>query len=169
MRILLAHEYGCLMARLPEALAKKVRAFALSIPSDWIKHDDGESGIEGDVHVTVKYGIHTQDLADVSAAISEVMPFWIRLGRISSFHSPEAVVLKIGVQSPELFRFNKLVCNRLEHTNTFPVYKPHVTVAYLKKDEMFPYYYREFCQNCFEGQEFLVDTVVFSSSDGKKQ
>jgi hypothetical protein len=157
------------MIPLPGVLADKVRTFALSIPSEFIQQGvEGESGLEGDVHITVKYGLHTTNVGDVADFIGGVNPFWVSLGRITSFHGKDSVVLKVSVESPELFQLNKLVNKRFEHTDSFFEYKPHVTIAYLVHNPKDPYYYRQFCERGFEGEEFLADTIVFSTPQGDK-
>ena len=65
-----AYSYSCVMARLPEPLASMIREIAEEIP-DSLVHDDGsnEQGREDEPHVTVKYGLHTEDPEEVAAVV----------------------------------------------------------------------------------------------------
>ena len=60
------------------------------------------------------------------------------------------------------------VCAELEHVSAYPDYKPHVTVAYLKKDRMDPYYYRSLYEEGLEGESFWVDSLEFKTSMGNR-
>lgn len=166
--IRLAYSYSCLMVQLPDVLARDIQDFARSIPPEFLKEEEGESGVDGDVHVTVKYGLHTTDPNEVSSVLSGVMPFRMRLGRIRSFHNRDTIVLKSRVESPELIVLNKLINKNFEHTDTHFDYRPHVTVAYLNVDDKDPYYYQQFCTDQFDGAEFWAYSVVFSTPDGEK-
>lgn len=164
-----AHSYSCLMAMIPKPLADKVKELAYRIPPDKIYDDEkGEKGIAKEVHVTVKYGIHTKDVVEVLKLVEHCKPLKVRLGKTSVFWNDESIVLKIGVQSLDLVRLNSKVRRKLECTDTFPDYKPHVTVAYVKKDEKNPYWFNEFVTDEFDGVEVEIDKLVFSSSDGQK-
>jgi 2'-5' RNA ligase len=171
MRVRTAHSFGCLLARLQEPLASKVRALALSIPDDRIFDDeDGELGREDKPHVTVKYGLHTSDTELVASKVSGFPPFPIALGRVSVFHGDgDFVVLKVSVQSRDLKVLNRHISKTLECTDTHPEYHPHVTIAYLVKDPQNPYYYRDYYTDQFDGQVAEVDVVEWSPAEGPKQ
>ena len=165
----MAFSYGCLMVRLPELLAEQVRAYAASIPEKYrLKTEDIPDGIPHDVHITVKYGLLTEDAEDVAKVIAGTEPIVIRLGRSSVFDNPDAVVLKLGVESRELRRLHNRVVQNLAHVNTYRDYRPHVTVAYLAKKEDDPYYFQTFFDDSYEGMEFEVGQAIFSSASGKK-
>ena len=86
-------------------------------------------------HITVKYGLHTQDPKPVASVLKGSRPVRFKLGRTSLF-SPEGKeydVVKVDVESPDLQRLNAKLRAALKATDTFPTYKPHVTVAYVKR------------------------------------
>lgn len=166
MREIIAYSYGCIMAELPEHLAQKVRDYALTIPDAEIYDDgSGQHGREDDPHTTLKYGLHTDNPNEVAAVLSNEPPPTIKLQRISAFHNDEYIVLKIGVSSPELHRLNKIVSDNLECTDSFPDYKPHITIAYLKKNPKDPYYYQKYFGDIFRQDKFELDEVLFSTAD----
>lgn len=163
-----AYSYSCLMAKLPESLAEKVRALASTIPDEAILNDEaGEKGRPHDSHITVKYGIHTTDIEEVQSLLASQPPLKATLGRTTVFWN-DSIVLKISVQSQDLARLNKLISKNLDCTDTHPDYKPHITVAYLKKDEKYPYYFQDHFTDEFSGIEIELDTLVFSTPEGTK-
>ncbi|HUW43145.1 MAG TPA: 2'-5' RNA ligase family protein, partial [Thermoplasmata archaeon] len=93
------------------------------------KADLAPDGIEKDPHVTVLFGLHTDDHLDV-------MPFirgtTIKLKDLSIFETDDGDVLKVDVESEGLTDMNRKLREELEYTNKYDDYKPHVTIAYLK-------------------------------------
>ena len=164
-----AYSYSCLMAKIPESLAKKVRDFGKAIPEERILKDDkGERGRQKEVHVTVKYGIHTQDPAEVFNVIQNFGSLKAKLGKTTVFWNEESIVIKVSVESYDLVRMNNMIRRQLECTDTYPDYKPHVTIAYVKKDEKDPYWFQQYLNNDFEGIEVELDELEFSTPDGQK-
>jgi len=127
-----SYDYSSTQVNLPPELAAKVAKLAAKIPD----HHLAKDGRENDPHVTVKYGLHTQNPRDVSRLVSSAKPPRVTLGRTSIFPGgpdKDYDVVKIDVDSPELHSLNATLSDGLPHTDTYPVYKPHVTVAYVKK------------------------------------
>jgi len=165
-----AYSLGCLLARLPEPLASRIREIAGAIPDEFVHDDeDGELGREDSPHVTVKYGLHTSDPDEVMEKVSGWPAFPITLGKTSVFHGDgDFVVLKLGVQSRDLMALNRHVSKVFDVTDTHPQYRPHVTIAYMVKNPEDPYYYREFYTDEFEGQVVEIEELEFSPADGPK-
>lgn len=162
-----AYSYSCLMAELPRPLANKVREYAASIPDRFIYQSrDGEQGREDHPHITVKYGIHTMDLKDIVDLLDSQPPIRVRLGHITSFLTEKYIVLKVSVQGDGLFALNRKVCNTLECTDTFPEYRPHITIAYMRRNEQNPYYYQRYCNNSLDGLEVILDEFTFTTPEG---
>lgn len=158
------HSYGCLMGIFPKKIASQIKEYAAShIDDNFIYKTDEVKGLEDQIHVTVKYGFHTKSGDAVKKVVSGFGPFSIKLTTISKF-SPEDEeydVLKIGVESAKLRELNALVSKELKNTDKHPVYKPHVTLAYVKKGT---------CQNLigskeFEGTEITFDWLEYNSAD----
>lgn len=145
---LLEHSFSSTQVNVPEPLRTELLAFPL----------DGER--ELDPHVTVKYGLWTQDVSEVAAVIKNQEPIHIVLGLVNVFTGDDADVVKIDVDSPDLHRLNALL-SMMPHTDTYPDYKPHMTLGYVASGTG-----QQYAGNSqFIGREFTADAIVFSSKD----
>lgn len=165
----LAYNYSCLMAVFPDDIAARVRAFSYAIPdSDIYEIDDVEHGRPEEIHCTVKYGIHTADPDELIELLAEHDLVRAELRDVTVFDNPDCVVLKIDVDSPELAEVNALISAKLKCTDTFPDYKPHVSIAYLKHRAEDQKYYRKFMCGMFNGTEVWFDRLRFSTAAGNR-
>ena len=79
------------------------------------------------------------------------------------FTNDDYDVVKIDVSGSELHQLNKKL-QVLPHTNNYPKYQPHVTIAYVKKGQGKKYVgIAE-----FKDKEIHGDHIVFSSKNGNK-
>lgn len=141
---------------------------------DHISNKDlAEDGKEERFHITVKYGIHTNDADEVR----EVVLAWLKkrvgepgfltihatLGDISLFSNPDADVVKVDIDSEDLHSLNKALSSSLDCTDTHPTYKPHITLAYVK-----PGCGSKYARGGMDGQEILLHKLIFSDKDGQE-
>lgn len=122
---------------LPHDLATAMMEMAARINPNDLAGD----GVEMQPHITVKYGLHTDETMEVYQAILGTAPVAVTLGVCSVF-SPAGNdsqrggdaydVLKIEIESEALHELNAKISERLECTDTHPEYKPHATIAYVK-------------------------------------
>lgn len=122
--------YSCVMALIPEAVAKKAEAFSLSnIPDEWLTGD----GREDKFHVTLKYGLLTDNLNEVRKYLPN-KPIKCTLGKVSAFRKKDDQhVLKVEVLGKELKAAHERL-SELENDDEHPVFHGHITLAYVKKD-----------------------------------
>ncbi|MFD2597516.1 phage portal protein [Sphingobacterium corticis] len=92
-----------------------------------------------DPHLTVLYGfddqaMETTRLAEVVGRFLSENPIAIDATRIGVF-SNDMDVIKINVEdlNGNLTRLNQLLKEEFTYQNDYPVYKPHITIAYAKK------------------------------------
>jgi len=121
------HGYASTQIDLPPTAAEKVQAIAKLIDPE----DLHEKGVEHQSHVTLKYGLKTNDPQDVKQILSGEGSVNLRLGKTKVFQQPDKDVLVVEVDSPDLERLNQKVTEALPNDTTFP-YHPHSTVAYCK-------------------------------------
>ena len=121
------YDYGCVMVYFN---APKLKDIQDLISTDHL--DENEKGIEDEHHVTLLYGIHSNDVSD-NDVIDAARGFSgdIILRDIGLFQN-DCDVLKFEANNPTLHSCN-FNLKKLPYTSDYPDYKPHATVAYLKK------------------------------------
>jgi len=157
-----ARDFSCLQCNLPEPLASQIYHWGC----DNITEDDlwPEEGRQEDIHVTVKYGIHTIDFTEARNLLMNQGPISITLGNVSLFEQPDHDVVKLDVTSPDLQKLNKIITGGLETTDKVPLYIPHVTIAYVRKGRGTHLVGRE----DFKGITVILTSAVFSGHDYRK-
>ena len=162
------YTYSSVQFDLPETISKRIIRWGSHHMSDDEVFQDPEDpsyGRENRIHVTVLYGIHDAKPDGVQNLVKNLSPFYIKLKSTSIFSCPKFDVLKLGVESEELHKLHNRLRSNLDVTLTFPDYKPHVTVVYLKKGEGEKYA----GDDTFDGIMVKVDKLVFSSKEGFKK
>lgn len=126
--------YGCLMLyyKVDSSWWKKIQNL---IEDEDIDRVDGVNGREKytNAHVTILYGLHkTIDEDELKKVVEELPVKQIDVKKIGMFKGDTNDVLKFEVDYSFLHKNNKTL-KKFPHTSTFPTYKPHMTIAYLKK------------------------------------
>ena len=125
--------------------------------------DNDFYGLEDEPHVTVLYGLHTDDPEPVAKLLRQVRPFSVMMGPHGVFSSKEVFdVVMIEVISRELMRLNAMLRRQLPHTTAYE-YHPHLTLAYLKKGKAWQYRKHD----CFANEVCWVKELVFSGPHDK--
>jgi 2'-5' RNA ligase len=125
---------------------------------------DASLGREDEIHATILYGLHTSLPGSVKKRLEGEKGFKCKLGKIKKFDvRPEYDVLYVDIQGSGLHRLNRMLKD-LPYTSNFPTYRPHVTIAYVKKGRGDKY----LGSDVFSDIEFHIDKIVFSSKEGKK-
>jgi len=154
---------------LPKELADKVKKWGKdNIPEEEVYTDpkDKSLGRENEIHTTVLYGLNTNDIEEVKKVISYVEPFEIKFDKVSIFDGNKKPydVVKIEVKSPELNKLHYFLEENIDNENSYPEYKPHITIAYVKKGEGKKYVGKDVLGN----GSFMANKIVFSPSKGNK-
>lgn len=132
-----AYKYSCLMWFVPEFYSDLINSWGkLNIPDDKLYIDplDPALGREDEIHLTIKYGLHTKNPEDVKKIVSNFPSFPVSFGKISKFNSEAYDVIKMEIISEKLMELNAIITSSLKCTDKYPIYKPHVTIAYVKKN-----------------------------------
>lgn len=159
------HPWGCLMVDFPTELAEQAINYAAENIPDEILYTDVEDptgyGRETHIHTTVCYGLDPamdrQRIKDVVDGLTA--PVKVRLGKISKFEPEDYDVIKVEVESEDLHALHDVVKALGVPGETYPDYKPHLTLAYVKKgaaDTLLG-------QSPFEGQEFELTSFDYSA------
>lgn len=140
--------------------------------------DLAEDGKEDNFHVTVLYGLH----GDNPKEVEHVLRHWLmdrehtslqaQLGEVSLFPANEQNsqrggayydVVKVDVDSDDLHSLHNFLAQHLQHTDTFPEYHPHVTLAYVKPGLGWLYVGED-----LNGHIIHLNKFVFSDKHGQK-
>ncbi len=125
------YDYGCVMLNLP--IKKEIwNNIQSMIDENDIYHGD-DLGLQTEPHCTALYGIH-EDVpdSDVVKIIKTFSEKTVNLLDIDCFENDEYDVLIFKLKDKGLFEMNEKL-KTLPHTNSYPDYKPHCTIGYLKK------------------------------------
>lgn len=148
----------------PQAVANKILQWSDEhIPEKVLVNDGKAHGREDEIHVTALYGLHSESPKDVEPILKKTDPFEISLGKVSKFEGETYDVIKLDVSSPELKDLNRAL-RKLPHSSSFKIYKPHCTLAYVKKgscDKLLG-------NSDFVGTKVSAETITFSSKNGHK-
>ena len=149
------HEFSSTQFNLPGELAFEVRQLGERIPQE----DLADDGRELNPHVTVKFGLHTDYADELKAVIAGEEPIAIQIGQASVFSSDEYDVVKLEIESQGLHALNATISEAMKCTDTHPSYKPHVTIAYVKKGLGETWASR---LNDLQGKVAVFDRLIFS-------
>jgi len=160
----LPHSYSCVMIKFPDDLSNRLKSWCKKrVPDEDVFNEDSK-GRENQIHCTVKYGLHTTSLDDITSVLDEFRAFDIELGKISRFTSPDDFdVLKIEVISNKLHQLHKRF-NELPNSDEYDQYKPHTTLSYINKGSC----YNLSGNDDFVGEKFKIRDIIFSTPDGNK-
>lgn len=146
-------------------LYRKLYDYVRNIPEDILYYGDDREryGRETESHITVLYGLHTTNPEDVMKIVKGFGPIIAKLGKISKFECDKYDVIKVDINSPQLHSLNVLL-SKLDNTNDYDTYKPHMTLAYVQKGRG-----NSFVGDSeFEGLSCTFDKLIFSSKGGTK-
>lgn len=155
------HDYSSTQVNLDGDLKAKVLALGKKIP----KPDLAPDGLETTPHVTVKYGLHALGRDEITDKFKGTEPFDVTLGAAGYFHTDDGDVLFIKAESPELRALNQRIAE-LPNSDEHPEYKPHITIAYLKKGKGKNYVEKSIFDS-LKGQTFKASTVTTTLATGK--
>lgn len=155
------HAYSSVQVELPAVMAAAVLAMAKRIPDEAL----AGKGREDRPHITVKFGIESDDPESVRATIEAARPIAFGVGSTAVFYGDEEDeydVVFLDVFSSQLSRLNRAISNATPCVETQPYYWPHITLAYVKKGRGADFAW----DSEIEGLRGLVGDVTFCSKGG---
>ncbi len=158
-------EYSSVQVNVPQVIAEEIIGWGQDKIGDQELYMAQDRGREDEIHITVLYGIHASSPTRVESLLKGAIPFVVSLGTVSIFTiNADFDVIKIDVMGSYLFHLNRTLKENVHNSQVFPSYKPHVTIAYVKKGVG-----RELVgSNAFKGISWKTNSLVFSSKMGGK-
>lgn len=125
--------------------------------SDWV--EDGKQKL---FHITVLFGVDDDVNDKVKKVFDKYKPVRIETTGIEYFDSnPDFDVAIVKCKSAELTKIHNELKNALDNEDLYPVYNPHITIAYLKKGEKLD-------DNAqISNISWEIDSLDLSTSDGR--
>jgi len=156
---------GCLMAYPTNNVTKTLNAYNNKIVNEkdlFVENDD--FGREKDPHVTILYGfINDLQKNELDNFFKKIHPFKIKIDGIGTFDNEKFCVLKYNIQSDVLNELNATF-KKYPHVTDYPDYKPHMTIAYIKKSEEERYKSIKYPIKA----EILIDKIIYSGINYQK-
>jgi len=134
--------------------------------SGFLMDDPRETfGLENNPHITVLFGLKNEaDYFPIHRYFRKFGNVTFEIGNISRFSNPEMPydVIKFDIKSPQLHALNHYIRANFDVHVGFPEYKPHMTIAYVKKGA---------CQGLegpcdWTGTKYTVSVAKFSHNGG---
>lgn len=165
-------DFSSTQVPLPPDLSQKVETATSSLIAPEDLHEKSKPGGPKDgpidaPHVTIKYGLHTAFAEEVKPDVEGFGPITARVKGVEIFEPEgkdyDVVVLQmVGKRLHDLNKkITKSAGNRV--TNTFPTYKPHITLAYVKKGTGQKY---ANLKTGIEGENVRFDQLQFAGKMG---
>lgn len=156
------HEFSSVQINVPFELKKHILLWNKeNIQNKDLYHSDhGGHGRETTPHITILYGIHSQNDTEIKKLLKNIHSFEIKIGKISKFtNNKDFDVVKFEIHSEKLHELHKKLKLNINNTQSHKEYNPHLTLAYVKKNH---------CQNLTYNlnEKFKVNNFIFSSLNG---
>ena len=164
-----SYDFSSVHIDLPKPIAEEIIDWGRKHITDndiFVSQSEPSFGREDEIHSTVLYGIHSDKSNELKKLVNGEKPISVKLDKIEVFDNPpnfDVVVIK--VISEDMNRLNKLFKEKLEYTNKYKSFRPHVTIAYVKKGRG----YKHKRIKKWIGKEFKANYLVFSSTNGTKE
>lgn len=163
------YDYSSVHVEVPMAISENIIAWGKNNIGEsqlYIRPEDPIFGREDEIHATILYGIHNESSKEIEKLLRGKRPPIITLGKLGVFTNPlKFDVVMIEVISEDLKNMNDLLVKNVSHTNKYGIYRPHVTIAYVKKGNGWQFNK----WNIWEGKTFSCGHAVFSSKNGFKE
>ena len=127
-----------------------------------------EYGYELDSHITIIYGYKTNNIEKIANSFSKYTKDSINvtLGKINYFEHKLYYVLYISVSGQDVFDLQEYSLNSgLSIDILYPDYKPHCTLAYIKRDSWKKYEYLV-NDEYFDKMNIVCKQIKITSANG---
>lgn len=157
-------ERSWVFINVPKSVIKLTASVRDIIDPDDVFEEDGNDhyGLEDDPHITVKWGLFTDDVEEIKEAIGDASGGSVELGETSLFEKDEYDVLKVTCTSKDLTKIHNNL-ESLKNDDDHPTYNIHITLAYLLPGKGKKYAGR----TEFVGKTFNFNEVFFGDTEGK--
>ena len=160
-----SYEFGCAMIEVPFGDWSQITE--MIDPADVYEVEGDRSyGIQENPHVTILYGLHKsvspEDLKEVLDSFDGELK--VRISGIGIFENEGFDVVKLNVVPDGGLQQLHDMISELPNSDQYPEYKPHITIAYVKKGSGKKYEDPSFAREVSE-----ISEICYSMPDGSKE
>ena len=157
------YEYGCVMVEVPVSNWNEITSYI--DPEDVYTGDDDTHGIQDNPHVTILYGLHDgvteEQIKSVFEGFTESIN--IEVDGIGIFENKDYDVVKFNVNPDGALQELHNRLSEFPNSNSFPDYKPHITIAYVNKGTG-----KKYVKPDYKYTVKNVDKITYSLPSGEK-
>ena len=157
------YQWGCVMVQVP--IKNWQQIISQIQPEDVYDGGDDRHGIEDDPHLTLLYGLEPQITEEeIKKVFSDFEhEVTLKINGIDTFNNEEYDVVKLNVEkTPELQKLHDRL-SELPNHDSYPEYRPHITISYVKKGTGNKYVNPDFKMD-IQG----LNTICYSQPSGKR-
>jgi 2'-5' RNA ligase len=157
------YEYGCVMVEVPVKNWKEITSYI--DPEDIYTGGDDTHGIQENPHVTILYGTHKEVTPEMIKSVFDNFTDNINIvvDGIDIFENEDYDVVKFNVKPDGALKYLHDELSNFPNSNSFPDYKPHITICYVKKGTGKKYVKPE-----YKYEVKNVNKITYSMPNGKK-
>jgi 2'-5' RNA ligase len=157
------YEYGCVMVEVPVKNWKEITSYI--DPEDIYTGGDDTHGIQENPHVTILYGTHKEVTPEMIKSVFDNFTDNINIvvDGIDIFENEDYDVVKFNVKPDGALKYLHDELSKFPNSNSFPDYKPHITICYVKKGTGKKYVKPE-----YKYEVKNVNKITYSMPNGKK-
>lgn len=158
------YQYGCVMVEIPVSNWKEITS---SIEKEDIYEEEGDStyGIQNNPHLTLLYGLHDTVTPDMVKSVFENFTDNINIvvDGIDIFENEKFDVVKFNVKPDGVLQYLHDELSKFPNSDQYPDYKPHITIAYVKKGTG-----KKYVNPDYKYEVKNVDKITYSMPSGEK-
>jgi hypothetical protein len=159
------HKYGCVMIEIPISNWDEITS-SIDPEDVYTESNDGEPhGIQEDPHLTLLYGLHDNVTPEMVKSIFDNFSgdISIKVNGIGIFENKDFDVVKFNVVPEGSLQKLHDELSKFPNSNQSPDYKPHITIAYLKKGTG-----KKYIKPDYKYEVKNVNKITYSMPDGSK-
>lgn len=157
------YEYGCVMVEVPVSNWDEITSYI--DPNDVYTGGDDTHGIQETPHVTILYGLHKEVTPEMVKSVFENYSDTINIevDGINIFENKDYDVVKFNVRPDGALQELHDKLSEFPNSNSFPDYKPHITIAYVNKGTG-----KKYIKPDYKYTVKNVDKITYSMPSGEK-